>query len=50
MTAFTETAGADRLRAGISRQEEKRIALSLSPSIAWPTLALALALPSACSR
>lgn len=46
MTAFTEIDGADRLRAGISRQEEKRIALSLSPDIAWPTLALALALPT----
>lgn len=30
---------------GISKQEEKRIALALSPAVAWPTLALALFLP-----
>ncbi len=33
-------------RGGISRHDEKRIALSLSPDIAWPTLALAIVLPS----
>ena len=31
---------------GISRSEEKQIAKSLSPSIAWPTLALAVILPA----
>ena len=35
-----------RAAIGISRAEEKRIALSLSPSVAWPTLALAVALPA----
>lgn len=38
---------AARQAAGISYAEEKRIALSLSPAVAWPTLALAVALPSA---
>ncbi|MEJ1968646.1 MAG: fatty acid desaturase [Rhizomicrobium sp.] len=45
MTAFTAIEGADKTRAGITRQEERRIALSLSPDIAWPTLALAMVLP-----
>ena len=36
----------DRSRSGISRAREKQIAKSLSPPVAWPTLALALALPS----
>lgn len=31
----------------LSRAEEKRLALSLSPAVAWPTLALAIILPSA---
>lgn len=31
---------------GVSRAEEKQIARSLSPEIAWPTLALAVILPS----
>ncbi|PZR36697.1 fatty acid desaturase [Caulobacter segnis] len=31
----------------ISRAEEKQIARALSPDVAWPTLALALALPAA---
>ena len=35
-----------RAATGISHAEEKRIALSLSPSVAWPTLALALVLPA----
>ncbi|MCC7267889.1 MAG: fatty acid desaturase [Caulobacteraceae bacterium] len=38
---------AARAAAGISHAEEKRIALSLSPAVAWPTLALALILPAA---
>lgn len=38
---------AARQAAGISHAEEKRIALSLSPSVAWPTLALAVILPMA---
>jgi beta-carotene hydroxylase len=36
----------DRSISGISRAEEKRIARSLSPTVAWPTLALAAALPA----
>ena len=36
-----------RAATGISHAEEKRIALSLSPAVAWPTLALAAALPTA---
>jgi fatty acid desaturase len=42
------TLGAKALRAatGISHAEEKRIALSLSPPVAWPTLALAVLLPA----
>lgn len=36
----------DRSQSGISRAEEKRIARALSPEIAWPTLGLALLLPS----
>ena len=36
-----------RAAAGISYAEEKRIALSLSPAVAWPTLALAAILPAA---
>jgi fatty acid desaturase len=35
-----------RAAAGISHAEEKRIALSLSPDVAWPTLGLAIVLPS----
>lgn len=35
-----------RAATGISHAEEKRIALSLSPSVAWPTLVLAVLLPS----
>lgn len=38
---------AAREAAGISHAEEKRIALSLSPAVAWPTLALAGILPAA---
>ena len=34
-----------RAVSGISRAEEKQIARSLSPAIAWPTLALAVILP-----
>ncbi|MEJ0028821.1 MAG: fatty acid desaturase [Rhizomicrobium sp.] len=45
MTSFTKIEDADRAGSGISRLEEKRIALSLSPDIAWPTLALAVVLP-----
>ena len=37
---------AAREAAGISHAEEKRIALSLSPAVAWPTLALAAVLPA----
>lgn len=37
---------ADRSASGISRAEEKRIARSLSPAVAWPTLVLALVLPT----
>ncbi len=37
----------DRSISGISRAQEKQIARSLSPSVAWPTLALAVILPSA---
>ena len=36
----------DRSVSGISRAEEKRIALALSPSVAWPTLGLAILLPT----
>lgn len=35
-----------RAAAGISHAEEKRIALALSPPVAWPTLLLAVALPT----
>jgi beta-carotene hydroxylase len=35
-----------RAATGISHAEEKRIALSLSPAVAWPTLALAMILPA----
>jgi beta-carotene hydroxylase len=35
-----------RAAAGISHAEEKRIALALSPPVAWPTLALAAILPA----
>lgn len=35
-----------RAAAGISHAEEKRIALALSPPVAWPTLALAVILPA----
>jgi fatty acid desaturase len=35
-----------RAATGISHAEEKRIALSLSPAVAWPTLALAAILPA----
>ena len=37
---------AQRAAAGISHAEEKRIALALSPAVAWPTLFLAVALPA----
>lgn len=42
------TADIKALRAaiGISHAEEKRIALALSPAVAWPTLALAVILPA----
>lgn len=46
MTACIEQEATGRSRGGISRQEEKRIALSLSPDVAWPTLALAVILPA----
>ncbi len=36
-----------RAATGVSPAEEKRIALSMSPAVAWPTLALAAALPAA---
>jgi beta-carotene hydroxylase len=36
-----------RAATGISHAEEKRIALSLSPAVAWPTLILAVTLPAA---
>ncbi len=39
-------AASDRSTSGISRAEEKRIAKALSPSVAWPTLALAVILPA----
>lgn len=35
-----------RAIAGISQAEEKRLAKALSPSVAWPTLGLAVVLPS----
>lgn len=35
-----------RAATGISHAEEKRIALSLSPNVAWPTLVLAIVLPT----
>lgn len=35
-----------RAEIGISHAEEKRIALALSPRVAWPTLALAVILPA----
>lgn len=35
-----------RAAIGISHAEEKRIALALSPAVAWPTLALAVILPT----
>ncbi|MBX3486260.1 fatty acid desaturase [Phenylobacterium sp.] len=34
-----------RAAVGLSHAEEKRIALALSPAVAWPTLALAVILP-----
>jgi beta-carotene hydroxylase len=37
---------APRAAIGLTHAEEKRIALSLSPRVAWPTLALALVLPA----
>lgn len=36
-----------RAMIGITHAEERRIALELSPAVAWPTLALAAALPAA---
>ncbi|HUO11797.1 MAG TPA: fatty acid desaturase, partial [Caulobacteraceae bacterium] len=36
-----------RAAAGISHADEKRIAVALSPPVAWPTLALAVILPAA---
>lgn len=41
-----DVAVASRRLSGISRAEEKRIAKSLSPEVAWPTLALAVILPT----
>ncbi len=41
-----DVAAASRTLSGISRAEEKRIAKSLSPEVAWPTLALAVILPA----
>src|SRR5271169_6780153 len=35
-----------RVAAGISHADEKRLAREFSPSVAWPTLALALILPA----
>ena len=35
-----------RAAAGISHADEKRLAREFSPSVAWPTLALALMLPA----
>lgn len=43
---LARTAGPARSVSGISRAEEKQIAKALSPAVAWPTLALAVALPS----
>jgi beta-carotene hydroxylase len=42
----TAPTASDRSISGISRSEEKRIAKSLSPTIAWPTLAFAVILPA----
>ena len=39
-------AASDRSISGISRAREKQIARALSPAVAWPTLALAVALPA----
>ncbi|HEX7759550.1 MAG TPA: fatty acid desaturase [Caulobacteraceae bacterium] len=45
MADGTADSKALRAAAGISHAEEKRIALALSPPVAWPTLALAVVLP-----
>lgn len=39
-------APSDRSASGISRAQEKQIAKSLSPAVAWPTLVLAVTLPA----
>lgn len=41
-----DTVTIDRAHSGISRAQEKQIAKSLSPAVAWPTLALAVILPA----
>ena len=46
MTSAVHSIEAARAALGISYAEEKRIARELSPAIAWPTLALAIFLPS----
>ncbi|MBL8553627.1 MAG: fatty acid desaturase [Phenylobacterium sp.] len=46
MADGTMDARAVRAATGISHAEEKRIALGLSPAVAWPTLFLAVALPA----
>lgn len=46
MTDGPHDAKALRAAIGISHAEERRIAMALSPAVAWPTLALALILPA----
>lgn len=46
MADGTLDAKALRAATGISHAEEKRIALALSPPVAWPTLVLAVVLPA----
>ncbi len=46
MAADSGAPAPPRAISGISRAQEKQIARALSPTIAWPTLALALVLPT----
>ncbi|PZQ60692.1 MAG: hypothetical protein DI570_13675 [Phenylobacterium zucineum] len=46
MADGTHDTKALRAAIGISHAEERRIALELSPAVAWPTLALAVVLPA----
>lgn len=46
MSEAPETARSRRDQIGISHADERRIAAELSPSVAWPTLALAVVLPT----